>query len=465
MSSNEPDLFSAAPPPTDADRRPPSPVPLTVSEVNRRAKRLLEAHFELVWVSGELSNVTRAASGHWYFSLKDDAAQVRCVMFRQRAAGVGFVPENGQQVEIRALPSMYEPRGEFQLGVEQMRRAGLGALFERFERLKAALRAEGLFDESAKRELPAFPTRIGVVTSLAAAALQDVLTALRRRAPMIGVVIYPTPVQGAGAAKEIARALDLARERREVDALIVCRGGGSIEDLWSFNEEVVARAVARVMVETDIVVVSGVGHESDFTITDFVADVRAPTPTAAAEMVSPDMAELRSTVAAQRLRFARSMARRLEQCSQALDIARQRLLSPTERLARETLRIQWMVSRMRQSLAATLSAATQRVLMQRGRVTAGAVPVEARRAQAQALGQQLQQSAGHTLLQAATRLGAARNALLHLDPRQVLARGYAIVELRGSILRNAAAANPGDDISVQLADGALAAKVTRATPG
>jgi len=288
---------------------------IAVSELNRRARNLLEANLELLWVSGELSNVMRAASGHWYFSLKDSQAQVRCVMFRNRAAAIGFTPENGMQVEVRALPSLYEPRGEFQLGVENMRRAGLGALYEAFEKLKARLSAEGLFSEDRKRALHPFPKVVGLVTSLKAAALRDVLTTLRRRAPMIEVIVYPASVQGAMAPQEIAMAIDSARARighDRIETLIICRGGGSIEDLWSFNEEVVARAIVRFQDETGMAVVSGVGHETDFTICDFVADRRAPTPTAAAELVSPDVAELRIQVSLTRITLARVLRRVLD---------------------------------------------------------------------------------------------------------------------------------------------------------
>ncbi|MBL8519312.1 MAG: exodeoxyribonuclease VII large subunit [Betaproteobacteria bacterium] len=445
----------------DGDFRPVARAPWTVSEVNQRARKLIEAHFELIWVTGELSNVTRAASGHWYFSLKDDAAQVRCVMFRHRAAGVGFVPENGLQVEVRALPSMYEARGEFQLGVETMRRAGLGALFERYERLKAALRAEGLFDADRKRPLPAFPRRIGIVTSLAAAALQDVLTTLKRRAPMIGLVIYPSAVQGAGAAAELAAALDRARERCEVDVLLLCRGGGSIEDLWSFNEEIVARALARVMAETGIVVVSGVGHESDVTIADFVADHRAPTPTGAAELVSPDRAELALGAAAARQALTRALRRRLEQHMQAIDSARQRLLSPAERLAREALKMQWMAGRLQHAARSQLADARNRWSAAREHLAGAAPPVSTLRAQSQGRLQQLQQAMRHALSRAQQRHVAARAALGHLDPRLVLSRGYAIVEHCGDIVRDTASLETGDEVEVRVAVGAFAAKVTR----
>ena len=250
--------------------------PLSVTRLNALARRTLEQRLPLLWVAGEISNYTRAPSGHCYFTLKDERAQVRCVMFRTRAQALDWRPANGAQVEVRALPSFYEARGEFQLTVEFMRRAGLGVLFERFARLKARLAAEGLFVAQRKRALPRFPARIGLVTSPAGAALRDVLITLRRRMPRIPIVLYPTPVQGEGAAAQIAAMLGLAGRRGECDVLILCRGGGSIEDLWSFNEEAVARAI----VACPIPVVCGVGHETDFTIADFVADVRAATPTA-----------------------------------------------------------------------------------------------------------------------------------------------------------------------------------------
>jgi exodeoxyribonuclease VII large subunit len=242
-----------------------------VAELNRLAKELIERQLPLMWVAGEISNFMRAASGHCYFSLKDAQAQVRCVMFRHKAQLHDWKPENGMQIEVRATPSFYEARGEFQLNVEAMRRAGLGALYAAFEQLKARLSAEGLFAEERKQVLPRFPRAIGIVTSPHAAALRDVLTTLKRRMPAIPVIIYPTPVQGEGAAAKIAAALATADARAECDVLILCRGGGSIEDLWAFNEDVVARAIDA----CNLPVICGVGHETDFTIADFVADVRA----------------------------------------------------------------------------------------------------------------------------------------------------------------------------------------------
>ncbi|NDP42959.1 MAG: exodeoxyribonuclease VII large subunit, partial [Aromatoleum sp.] len=255
------------------------PVGLLVSS----ARLLLEKHLGLVWVAGEISTFTRAASGHCYFNLKDTQAQVRCVFFRHKAQFADFALKDGLSVEVRATASIYEARGEFQLNVESIRLAGVGVLYERFARLKARLEAAGWFAAERKRSLPAFPRAVGIITSPRAAALRDVLTTLRVRWPSLSIVLYPSAVQGAGAPAEIAQAIRTANARAEVDVLLLCRGGGSIEDLWAFNEEAVAQAVY----ESALPIVSGVGHETDFTICDFVADVRAPTPTAAAARVAP----------------------------------------------------------------------------------------------------------------------------------------------------------------------------------
>ncbi len=300
-----------------------------VAELNRLAKELIERQLPLMWVAGEISNFMRAASGHCYFSLKDAQAQVRCVMFRHKAQLHDWKPENGMQIEVRATPSFYEARGEFQLNVEAMRRAGLGALYAAFEQLKARLSAEGLFAEERKQVLPRFPRAIGIVTSPHAAALRDVLTTLKRRMPAIPVIIYPTPVQGEGAAAKIAAALATADARAECDVLILCRGGGSIEDLWAFNEEVVARAIDA----CNLPVICGVGHETDFTIADFVADVRAPTPTAAAQLACPNCVDLRERAVQLYHRFKRVMERALERRMQHVDGLARRLVHPGERIA------------------------------------------------------------------------------------------------------------------------------------
>ena len=438
---------------------------IAVSELNRRVRHMLEANLELLWVSGEMSNVLRAASGHWYFSLKDAAAQVRCVMFRHRAATIGFTPENGMQVEVRALPSLYEPRGEFQLGVETMRRAGLGALYEAFERLKTRLQAEGLFSEDRKHPLPLFPKVLGVVTSLKAAALRDVLTTLQRRAPMIQVIVYPTTVQGTLAAQEIAAAVDSARTRLSLDrieALIICRGGGSIEDLWSFNEESVARAIVRLQDQTGIPVVSGVGHETDFTICDFIADRRAPTPTAAAELVSPDVAELRAQASGMRITLARALRRVLDTAGQRLDRAARSLISPSERLRRERDRLALIAALTRNAIVNRLESCRFQCAMLRQRLAVTAVDVRQLRTDLELRHRKIAQASARTMTSKLSQFDAARQALTFLDPARVLERGYSIVEHRGAVLRDARQVATGDALHVRLARGTLEASVTSA---
>ena len=434
-------------------------IPISVAELNRRTRNLIEARFELLWVSGELSNIVRAASGHYYFVLKDDAAQVRCVMFRNRAAALGFKPENGMQVDVRALPSLYEARGEFQLGVEGLRRAGLGTLFESFERLKAKLSAEGLFDAARKRPLPSFPRRVGIVTSLQAAALRDVLTTLNRRAPMIEIIVYPTAVQGVGAPQEITAAIDAACVRREVDVLVVCRGGGSIEDLWSFNAEVVARAIVRLQNQTAIPVVSGVGHETDFTICDFVADQRAPTPTAAAEMISPDSTQLRAAIQASRTTISRTLRRTMDSAYQRVDRAQRSLLSPQDRIDRERDRLCRVTTQLRHALHARVELAgfatallRQRMLPHRPNPILQWAVLDQRRAA-------LKIATERVLTDHFSHLQGLAKGLRLLAPARVLERGYSIVEHNGVILRNSADVLTGDAITVRLARGQLTAEV------
>jgi exodeoxyribonuclease VII large subunit len=390
-------------------------VVIPVSDLNRRVRTLLENHFETLWVSGELSNVKKAPSGHWYFCLKDPGAQVECAMFRARAQFLDFRPENGLRVEVRARVTLYEPRGNYQLVVEELRKAGLGALYEAFEKLKGRLAAEGLFEPARKKPLPRFPRAIGLVTSPAAAALRDVVTTLRRRAGMIPVIVYPTLVQGEGAASQIARAIQRANAHGACDVLIVCRGGGSLEDLWAYNEEIVARAIWA----SSLPVVSGVGHETDFSIADFVADLRAATPTAAAVAASPDREALAAEVQAYRRRLARDMRRIVEVRMQRLDSASRRLLTPAERIARNRERLAQSLRRLQRALGGDLRHKSQRV-------------------------------------------AALRTALAHLDPTQVLARGYSIVrDAGGPVRRTSAGLAPGEPLDITFSEGGATVRVDR----
>ena len=388
---------------------------LSVSQLLRSARDLLERRFPLQWIAGEISNLRPAASGHLYFTLKDETAQVDCVMFKSRAAALDWEPADGLRVEARALVTLYEPRGRFQLNVEGMRRAGLGALYERFLKLKDKLAREGLFDPGAKRPVPAHPRQIGVITSLAAAALRDVLTTLRRRNPSIPVVIYPAPVQGEGAAAKLAQALASTNVRAECDVVLLVRGGGSIEDLWQFNEEVLARAIRA----SAIPVVSGVGHETDFTIADFAADERAPTPTAAAELVSPSLEALRERIAETALRLSRQTARALETAMQTVYALARRLVHPAERL----LGLRQNLSH----LAKRLSSATARLLE------------------------------GFT-----AQVKVAHKSLVSLDPNAVLGRGFSITrDAGGALLRDASKVSEGERITTTLAKGSIESEILK----
>ncbi|MFO0460642.1 MAG: exodeoxyribonuclease VII large subunit [Burkholderiales bacterium] len=440
---------------SELPERAPARDILTVGQLNRAVAGLLERSFPLLWVSGEISNLTRAASGHWYFSLKDAQASVRAVMFRGRNQHVAFSPVNGDRVEVRAQVGLYEARGDFQLNVEQMREAGAGDLYQQFLRLKARLEAEGLFDEDRKRPIPASPARIGVVTSPQAAALRDVLTTLARRAPQVPVVLYPASVQGPQAPGELIRALAAAGTRVEVDVLLLVRGGGAIEDLWAFNDEGLARAIAA----SPIPVICGVGHETDFTIADFVADLRAPTPTGAATRAVPDRAELLATLARERHRLVQAWRRQAEQREQRLDTATRLLRPPSLQVAQRGARVELLARR--------LAVVGERGRADRGtRLAAAAAGLRGpdlalRAARVDAASRALGATMRGRLDALVQRVGHAGAELDLVSPSAVLARGYAIVTgPHGAIVRSAGAVAPGDAVSVALGDGGFDARVT-----
>lgn len=447
-----PDPLSYARPPaaTTSAATPRGRQAVTVSELNHAIATTLERGFPLAWVRGEISNFTRASSGHWYFSLKDARAQIRCVMFRGRNQHVDFTPREGEAVEVRAVVSMYEARGELQLGVEAMRRAGLGNLYEAFLRLKEKLAQAGLFAPERKRPLPAHPRTIGVVTSLQAAALRDVLTTLRRRAPHLPVRVYPVPVQGAGAAERIAAMLDQAGARAECDVLILCRGGGSIEDLWSFNEEVVAHAIARCALP----VVSGVGHETDFTIADFVADVRAPTPTGAAELVSPDRAQLAMHARRMREALAQCMRRQLDRRAQHLDWLSRRVRSPQAQLQERRVQLDNLARHLRSALRDTVVSRRHRQQLLAMRWTACKPDTDGARQAVERLDTRLRAAMQRRQERAGSRLQHAAGALELLAPQRTLERGYAVLlDARGRAVRSPAELRPGTVVEARLAGG------------
>jgi exodeoxyribonuclease VII large subunit len=433
-----------------ADPAYAAPPVLTVTALNQQVARLLERTFPLVWIGGEISNFTRAASGHWYFTLKDDAAQVRAVMFRNRAQFAGFTPREGDKVEVRALVTLYGARGDYQINVEAIRRAGVGALYEKFLRLKEKLAAQGLFDQERKRALPLFTRSIGIVTSPQAAALRDVLTALRRRAPHVNIVLYPAPVQGQFAADKIAEAIMTASRRAEVDVLLVCRGGGSIEDLWCFNEECVARAIAA----CSIPVISGVGHETDFTIADFASDLRAATPTAAAELAATPRADWMGSLLADAGDLRRAMQRILSEASQTLDNHSRRLLSPSAQIAHQRLKLRSMAASLTHALHVPVNRHGMALAQLRQRWSRHRPDVRALRAQIASEQRHLNTSICTQVRQRREALGALAAQLELLNPQRTLERGYAIVrDAKGRILRDPAGIKVHEALTLRLANG------------
>ncbi|MBN1237476.1 MAG: exodeoxyribonuclease VII large subunit [Gammaproteobacteria bacterium] len=439
---------------------------LTVSALNREARLLVERTFGTVWVEGEISNLSRPSSGHLYWSLKDGQAQVRCAMFRQANRALELALDNGQQILVRARVSFYEARGEFQLIVDYVEEAGEGLLRRKFDELKKRLEAEGLFDPARKKVPPRIPRRIGVVTSPTGAAIRDVLTALRRRFPAVEVLIYPTAVQGAGAAREIARMLALADKRRDCDVLILTRGGGSLEDLWAFNEEPVARAVAAAAIP----VIVGVGHETDFTIADFVADVRAPTPSQAAELAVPDCADWTRRLDRAAAHLERAAARRIGGDAQRLAALAHRLhrCHPGVTLRQHAQRIDELEVRLKRGLERALSERRARVARLAAAVAAANPQhrVAAARQRWLWMSQRLEQAMSQRVVRLSHRLMVADRALRSLSPLATLDRGYAIVARSddGRLVTDSASIAPGTGIAVRLARGRIAATVDAALP-
>jgi exodeoxyribonuclease VII large subunit len=414
----------------------------SVGALVRAVGDALAARFVTVAVEGELAGFTRAASGHCYFTLKDPAggAVLRAAMFRRAAALLQELPRDGQRVEVRGRLGVYEARGELQLVAESLKPAGEGTLYEQFLRLKARLEAEGLFDAARKRALPAFPRRIGIVTSTAAAALHDVLVTLARRAPHVPVVVYPAPVQGAAAPPALAEAIASAGRRAEVDLLLVCRGGGSLEDLWAFNDERVVRAIAACALP----VVCGVGHETDVTLADFAADLRAPTPTAAAELAVPATAELLAGLQAIAGVLADRIGARLDQAAQRLDRMQLRLARPAVVLHEHTRRLDRLADRAGHAL--------RRAVEQRA-LRLDVLPPRLARALQTLLAHRVQ------------RLEGAAQRLAGIDPQRVLARGYAwLADAQGRPIGSAAALAPGDAVRAVLADGEADLRVDAVRP-
>ncbi|WP_428099285.1 exodeoxyribonuclease VII large subunit [Candidatus Rariloculus sp.] len=439
---------------------------LSVSNLNREARLLVEGGFGSVWVEGEISNLARPSSGHMYWTLKDARAQVRCAMFRQSAVRLRVAIENGQQVLVRARVSIYETRGEFQLIADYLEEAGEGVLLRRFEELKRKLAAEGLFDAERKRAIPSLPVRIGVVTSPTGAAIRDVLIALTRRFPATSVLIYPTSVQGQGAAEEISRALRLADERAECDVVILTRGGGSLEDLWAFNEEIVARAIDAMTIP----VIVGVGHEIDFTIADFVADVRAPTPSQAAELAVPEQSEIVARLNRYADQLRRGVTRRVADETRRLDALSHRLYQahPGVAVRSRHQRLDELEARLRRGIERAVAVRRVRLAQVAARVAAAnprhrvALARQRWDRANEHLGRAIRANVAHF----GNRLTLADRALTSLSPLATLERGYAIVSRRddGSVVTDSGTIERGTGIDLALARGRLAATVDSSDP-
>jgi len=437
----------------------------TVSRLNREVRALLEGDFPLIWIEGEISNLSQPSSGHIYFSLKDAQTQVRCAMFRQRNRLLRFEPENGQQVLLRTRVSLYEARGEFQCIVEHMEEAGEGALRRKFEDLKKRLSDEGLFDSAHKKPLPALPRRIGIITSPTGAAVRDILNVLGRRFPTIPVLIYPVPVQGDAAAKRIARMIALADQRKDCDVLILARGGGSLEDLWAFNEEPVARAIYAC--ETPLAV--GVGHEVDVTIADFAADIRAPTPSGAAEMVAPDSNEWLRNIEGYERRLTASWERRAQRNAELLNSLSKRLHTqhPGQRLSQQTQQLDELEQRLKSATGRCIAHRHSRLreLFAHLRRLSPTPAIEQQRSGVQELSLRLRAATAQALRGSGQRLAVAGRALDAISPLATLERGYAIVtrerEGKSELIRDAHSVSSGDDLRVRLAKGALLTRVER----
>lgn len=435
------------------------PRALSVSELNHQARHLLESSFMQVWVEGELSGFSRPSSGHWYFSLKDRKCQIRCAMFRGMNQRIRAIPKEGDKVRVRGKVTLYEARGDFQVIAEHIEPAGLGALQQAFEELKHTLQAQGLFDEARKKPIPALPAHIGVVTSPTGAAIHDILTVLARRCPGIPVTLYPTTVQGQPATAEIVRAIELAQTHGAADVLIIGRGGGSLEDLWCFNEEAVAKAIAACSIPT----VSAVGHETDVTIADFVADLRAPTPSAAAEKVSPDQREMLRQINDREFRLTNAAQKVFQQLNTKLEHLSARLRDPRRELLEKAQRLDELENRLGKVMEQRLDRAhvrnshlTQRLAMQ----SPGKQLTHSR----EALDRwhlQLHKAMQQILAQLHDKLEHTAGTLNVVSPLATLGRGYAIArDERGNIVRNAPDVSAGEQIFAHVAKGTITAQVT-----
>lgn len=430
---------------------------ISVSELNALAKNLLENHLFGLWIAGEVSNLTRAASGHYYFSLKDSRAQVRCAMFKGVAGKLTQPLKEGDHIEISGKISIYEARGEFQITVNDVRLKGLGQLYEAYEKLKAKLQAEGVFDAKHKQALPAHPRCIGIVTSLAAAALRDVVSTLKRRAPEIPVIIYPTAVQGAGSEFQIAQAIQTANQHAQADVLIVCRGGGSIEDLWAFNEEIVVRAIEACCIP----VVCGVGHETDFTLSDFVSDVRAPTPTAAAELVSPNRLESLHKLIQIQSRLKDILTQRYYDASQKLDYITRQIRHPRQKLAEQHNYLTILSQNLHFSMQQNHRFNQHQLMKQQQLLQHVRPQIHHNKQNIIHLKTTIFQSFQRVITQNRQVLDKQTALLEAVSPQHILERGFSVVtNSKGKVIRSSSSLKQGQKLHIVFADGKTDVRVT-----
>lgn len=449
---------------TDHTSTAPKREVLSVTEINRRARQLLESHLSLVWIEGELSNVAIPSSGHWYFTLKDSQSQIRCAMFRNRNQSVRFRPEQGQKVLLRARASIYEGRGDYQLIVEHMQMAGQGDLQWAFDQLKLRLQQEGMFAEELKQSLPPMPQHIGVITSPTGAAIRDILTVFQRRHANIAISILPVAVQGQEAAPQIVRALQLAEQYGQFDAIILGRGGGSLEDLWPFNEEAVARAIAN----CSIPIVSAIGHETDITIADFVADTRAATPSAAAELLSPNSAELLRIVNGYQQLLTTSMRRLSQQHRQHLRHLRSRLRHPGEKLQHQSQALDHIEMRLNRAIKACLSRQQQQLKEQQWRLQHQNpnAQLSALTTRSQHAANDLQQAIKHYLQSKQQQFQQQLHTLDAVSPLNTLKRGYAVLHnSHQQVVQHTRQVTQGELITATVAYGQIDCQVLGNRPG
>ena len=431
----------------------------SISELNRRVRQLLETNIPMLWVEGEVSNFACPASGHWYLSLKDNAAQVRCAMFRNANQRVNFRPKNGTQVLVRCRAGLYEGRGEYQLIIEHMEEDGFGALQRQFEQLKAKLAEEGLFDNDKKRPLPASISHIGIVTSKTGAAVKDILSVLKRRFPAMQVSLFPTAVQGEGSVEQIVNAITDATRCEQLDALIVGRGGGSLEDLWSFNTEPVARAIAA----SDLPVISAVGHEIDFTIADFVADLRAPTPSAAAELVSPDSQQIQNQLYRLQQSLSESLQRNLINFKQQLTHLQKRLQHPGAKLQQQAQLLDHLDIRLARAMQNKLKESQQQnnQLAEQLRVQTPKKRVEESSQKIVESLRKLKRAMAQKQQSMQLKLEQNMHLLDTVSPLKTIGRGYTVIrDAQGKVINSTQKVAKGDSVTGQLKDGQLILQVT-----